>query len=102
MASPDRYSVLITANGAAVHHESKLNKLICECSQAAEAVASERVRQRLLAAREVQRCGGLGGGPSLLLTDNMSNKQLATNTGTPARSRHQLRRFRRRPVHQRV
>ena len=94
LSEPDRYSVVIMAYGAAVHHETKLLKLVCESSQRAEGVASERVRQLLEQARSQQRSARASDGePCLLLTDNSSNKQLINQSGTPGRARHAIRRY---------
>ena len=95
MADPERYSVVIMAYGGAVHHETKLIKLVCaDSSQENEGLASTKVRQHLVVAREFLRCAGAElDGPSLLLSDNMSNVQIAGGSGSAARARHTLRRY---------
>jgi len=59
-----------------------------------EGVASEKLRQELEYARVIRRAFGHDDGkPSVMLTDNVANKDVAASAASAARSKHCLRMY---------
>ena len=94
MASPELYSLVVYAFGAAVHHCTKKHRLICSSSQIAEGAATNELLKLVLYARNMLRAWGYGAlPPSALLSDNSSNVSIANNAGAAGKAKHELCRY---------
>eukprot|EP00966_Prymnesium_polylepis_P278054 6424880-Prymnesium_polylepis.1 len=90
----DLIGIVVTANGAAVLHQTKSLGLVGDCSQAAEEVAASKAAE--IDEYHIEIWRALGNGqptPMLLATDNKAHMQVATGRGAASRSRHLLRRY---------
>ena len=97
----DIYSVLVTYMGGAVLHLSKKIGLAVASTHEAESVATVKASEHAIYARIVLAALGVPcEGPTLLLTDNLSNQRVCQNAQSAARSRYFLIRLA--CLHQRV
>jgi hypothetical protein len=88
------YAILLTFGGGAVFHTVKKISLIVDSSMETEAVASCKGAESIAYAREILRALGVPDPePTLLGTDNLANQKVASGIGSPARSKHFLRRY---------
>ena len=87
------YSILLTYMGASVAHLCKLIACAVGSMHEAENVASVKASEIIIYARTVLKALGVPPqGPTLLLTDNLSNKNVITNANAAQASRHYLQR----------
>ena len=97
----DIYSVLVTYMGGAILHLSKKIGLAVASTHEAESVATVKASEHAVYARIVLAALGMPcEGPTLLLTDNLSNQKVCQNAQSAARSRYFLIRLA--CLHQRV
>ena len=88
------YGVLLTKAGGTVYAGTKKINISVDSSALAEGVASSRASELTETADEFQRsvqCKSLT--PTFIGSDNKSNIQVASNTGSANRLRHALRRY---------
>ena len=95
------YSVLITYGGASILHCTKKIGTAVASTHDAENVGTVKASELMMYARIVLAALGVPvDGPTMLLTDNLSNQRVAQNAQSSARSRYYL--IRSTCLHQRV
>ena len=88
------YGLQLTYGRGAVAHMTKKIGLILDSSMEAEGVASSKAGEVDTYAREILRALGVPAQqPTIIMTDNKANLQVANNSSAATRSRHFLRRY---------
>ena len=90
----DLYSLITMYRGAAIFHQTKKLGVLLDQSMAHEGIATAKLADVMITAREYARAlGDPQDMPTLLCSDNMPNVQVATRHGAANRSKHMLRRY---------
>ena len=85
---------MLTYCGAAVYHKAQRIAVECGSSHEAEALASFKLLDVMLSARNILTALGTPpNGPTFLATDNKAHMLVANNSGSSVRSRHFLKKY---------
>ena len=85
---------MLTFNGAAIYHKVQRIAVECGSSHEAEALASFKLLDVLLTARNVlTQFGTPPQGPTFVATDNKAHMLVSNNAGSSVRSRHFLKKY---------
>ena len=85
---------MLTYNGAAIYHKVQRIAVECGSSHEAEALASFKLLDVLLTARNVlTQFGTPPQGPTFVATDNKAHMLVSHNAGSSVRSRHFLKKY---------
>lgn len=88
------YGLLVTYGHGAVAHGTKKIGMILDSSMEAEAIGSSKAGETVTYAREILRALGVPcQHPTVVMTDNKANLQVARDLSSASRSRHFLRRY---------